>query len=137
MPDTTSITEQPPVEGQNKDATAPTDAGQKKAAAAKRHQLLYGTPPRPPFSKRAWIQLLTLVILIIMGVQFYNWVGHLEAGQIEGTRPPGVEGFLPIAALMSLRHLIQSGEFSMIHPAGLVIFSLVCLTGLFLKKAFC
>ncbi len=137
MPDNTSVAKQLSDEGQNKDAAAQADAVRKKAAAAQRRQLLFFTPPRPPFSTRAWIQLLTLVILIIMGVQFYNWVGHLEAGRIEGTRPPGVEGFLPIAAMMSLRHLIQSGEFSMIHPAGLVIFSLICLTGLFLKKAFC
>lgn len=109
----------------------------KKKAAANRRRLVFFTRPDRAFSVRMGIQLLTFAIIVVMGVQFYNWVGNLEAGRIAGTRPPGVEGFLPIAAMISLRHLIESGEFSMIHPAGLVIFSLVCLTGLLLKKAFC
>ncbi|MEJ2721907.1 MAG: 4Fe-4S binding protein [bacterium] len=115
--------------------TVPIDATARKKAAGRR-RLMFFSPPRPPFSKRAGIQFLTLAIVIAIGFQFYQWVGALEAGRIDGTRPPGVEGFLPIAAMISLRHLIETGEFSMIHPAGLVIFSLICLTGLLLKKAF-
>ena len=47
----------------------------------------------------------------------------LEAGRVVGERPPGVEGFLPIAALLSLRHLFTTGEVHPVHPAGLVILS--------------
>ena len=54
-----------------------------------------------------------------------------------GERPPGVEAFLPIAALLSLRHLFLTGEVHSVHPAGLVILVLVLLLGLLAKKAFC
>jgi NAD-dependent dihydropyrimidine dehydrogenase PreA subunit len=54
-----------------------------------------------------------------------------------GTRPPGVEGFLPLSALMSLRHLWSTGEAHPVHPAGLVILLAIVATSLLLKKAFC
>ena len=54
-----------------------------------------------------------------------------------GERPPGVEAFLPIAALLGLRHLVLTGEVHPVHPAGLVILVLVHLLGLVAKKAFC
>ncbi len=95
------------------------------------------TRPRPPFPRRLAVQLLTLTVILGIGFQFANWVAHLEAGRIAGVRPPGVEGFLPIAALISLKHWLVSGEFSLIHPAGLVILLLALATGLLLKKAFC
>jgi polyferredoxin len=105
------------------------------APSAKRHAE-HRRPVRP-FDKRLGVQLLILVIVLVIGYQFAGWVGHLEQDRIAGTRPPGVEGFLPISALISLKHWITTGEFPMVHPAGLVIFSLALLTGLLLKKAFC
>ena len=93
-----------------------------------------GTRPLPA---RVAVQYLTLVVVVWIGWQFADWVAHLEQGQIAGTRPPGVEGFLPISALISLRHLFTTGDFPRIHPAGLVIFSLAMLSGILLKKAFC
>ena len=61
----------------------------------------------------------------------------LQAGLAVGERPPGVEGFLPIAALLSLRHLFTTGEVHAVHPAGLVILVLILLMGFLAKKAFC
>ena len=52
-------------------------------------------------------------------------------------RPPGVEGFLPISALLSLKRLILTGQFDPIHPAGLTIFLAALGMGLFLRKGFC
>jgi len=78
-----------------------------------------------------------LLVVLGIGVQFVRWVHGLEAGLVVGERPPGVEGFLPIAALLSLRHLLTTGHVHAVHPAGLVILLLVLATGLFLKKAFC
>jgi polyferredoxin len=100
-------------------------------------ELKPGSRLRRPYPRRLAIQLLTLAIILGIGFQFANWVAHLEAGRIAGVRPPGVEGFLPIAGLISLKHWLVSGEFSMIHPAGLVILLLILATGLLLKKAFC
>jgi NAD-dependent dihydropyrimidine dehydrogenase PreA subunit len=78
-----------------------------------------------------------LLTVLWIGWEFVRWVHGLEAGRVVGERPPGVEGFLPIAALLSLRHLVTTGEVHPVHPAGLVILALVLGLGLLAKKAFC
>ena len=86
---------------------------------------------------RTTVQLVSLAVIIWIGIEFYLWVHTLPTGEPIGSRPPGVEGFLPISALISLRYWWLTGIFSKIHPAGLVILLLILSTGLFLKKAFC
>jgi polyferredoxin len=83
------------------------------------------------------VQAGALVVILEIGWQFVRFVHGLETGALGAARPPGVEGFLPIAALMSLRHLVATGEVHPVHPAGLVIFLAILATGLLLKKAFC
>lgn len=78
-----------------------------------------------------------LAIVLLIGWQFVRWVDGLEAGRIVGHRPPGVEGFLPISGLMSLRHFALTGEVSPVHPAALVLLALVLAVSLLIKKAFC
>jgi NAD-dependent dihydropyrimidine dehydrogenase PreA subunit len=78
-----------------------------------------------------------LLVVLGIGWVFVRWVHGLETGLAVGTRPPGVEAFLPIAALLGLRHLLTTGAVHPVHPAGLVILLLVLATGLLLKKAFC
>jgi NAD-dependent dihydropyrimidine dehydrogenase PreA subunit len=78
-----------------------------------------------------------LLAVLWIGGEFVRWVHGLEAGHVVGERPPGVEGFLPIAALLSLRHLFTTGQVHPVHPAGLVILALVLGLGLLAKKAFC
>jgi len=86
---------------------------------------------------RHLFQAFTAIVVLWIGYDFVRWVRGLEAGISVGSRPPGVEGFLPIAALMSLRHLWDTGEVHPVHPAGLVILLAVLATGILLKKAFC
>jgi polyferredoxin len=83
------------------------------------------------------VQAGFLLAVLLVGWDFVRWVHGLERGVVVGERPPGVEGFLPIAALLSLRHLVQAGEVHPVHPAGLVILALVLGMGLLAKKAFC
>ena len=52
-------------------------------------------------------------------------------------RPPGVEGFLPIGALTSLKYWLIAGEIHPVHPAALVIFLTILLMSLLAKKSFC
>jgi polyferredoxin len=52
-------------------------------------------------------------------------------------RPPSVEAFLPISALVSLKRLVLTGNFDFIHPAGLTIFLAALTIGLLLRKGFC
>lgn len=86
---------------------------------------------------RRSVQVAFLLITVWIGWQFARWVYGLEAGRIVGARPPGVEGFLPIAAFMSLRYWVERGIFTSVHPAGLAIFVSALALGLLAKKAFC
>ena len=83
------------------------------------------------------VQAGFLLVVVAVGWQFARWVHGLEAGRVVGERPPAVEAFLPIAALLSLRHLAQTGSVHPVHPAGLVLLLAILGTGVLLKKAFC
>jgi polyferredoxin len=86
---------------------------------------------------RRLVQAGFLLTVLLIGWQFRRFVHGLEAGVVVGTRPPGVEAFLPIAALLSLRHLFSTGEVHRVHPAGLVILLLALALGVLAKRAFC
>jgi polyferredoxin len=86
---------------------------------------------------RHLMQAATALLVSWIGVAFMVWVRGLESGRAAGSRPPGVEGFLPLSALMSLRHLWSTGAVHPVHPAGLVILLAIVGTSLLLKKAFC
>jgi polyferredoxin len=79
-----------------------------------------------------------LVLVLLIGAQFILFVRQLEQGQ-EPTvpRPPGVEAFLPISALISLKYWLLTGIFNRIHPSGLVLLLVICVLSLVLKRAFC
>ncbi|HTK82676.1 MAG TPA: 4Fe-4S binding protein [Bacteroidota bacterium] len=87
---------------------------------------------------RSVIQLSFLLLCIWIGFEFYAFLGSLSSpGQSPVQRPPGVEGFLPISALISLMYWFGSGTINDIHPSGLFIFVAIAATGFLLKKAFC
>jgi len=66
---------------------------------------------------------------------FYLWATGQSALPV--SRPPAVEGFLPISALVSLKRLVLTGNYDSIHPAGLTIFIAALTIGLLLRKGFC
>ncbi len=105
--------------------------------SARRARHVFRSRPRRPLRLRQYVQLGSFAIVLYIGWRFVVWVEGLEAGLTTGTRSPGVEGFLPIASLMSLRHWLATGNFNLVHPAGLVILCLILLVSLLLKKAFC
>ena len=89
---------------------------------------------------RYTVQWAIFFFLIYAGYKFYLFVDYFTSGNISApavSRPPSVEGFLPIGALMSLKLWITTGIFDRIHPAGLVIFVAALLMALLLKKSFC
>jgi polyferredoxin len=89
-------------------------------------------------SVRRWFQLIFLGITLAIGIQFTWFVFHLEKGIVpDVNRPPGVEAFLPISALVSLKHTLSTWTINDIHPSGLVIFLIVCATALVVKKGVC
>ena len=87
---------------------------------------------------RFLIQACFALFCIYTGYRFYKFhlwaTGHTE---IYSTRPPSVEGFLPISALLGLKRLILTGKWDEIHPAGLVILIAALTIALFLRKGFC
>jgi polyferredoxin len=89
-------------------------------------------------SRRA-IQLAFLLLNVAIGVQFWVFVRFHEAGG-EGAylpRPPGVEGWLPIAALMNLKATLLTGELPRRLPAGLVLLVTFLAVTFVFRKAFC
>lgn len=88
---------------------------------------------------RLLIQWAFLGWCIFLGVQFALFVAYFEsAGQGPYyPRPPGVEGFLPIGALVSFKAFVTSGYFDPVHPAALVLFLTFLAMALLTRKSFC
>ena len=89
--------------------------------------------------QRSAVQFAFVLLCLWIGIEFHFFV---QWGQNAGTtpvhsRPPGVDGFLPISSLMSLKYWIDGGVINDIHPSGLFIFVAILAVGLVLKKAFC
>jgi polyferredoxin len=77
------------------------------------------------------------VFILYGGYKFYLFVEHFSSGTPFVKRPPLVDGFLPIGALMAFKLWVTRGIFDSIHPAALVIFIAAIVTSLTLKKSFC
>ncbi|HEX9050907.1 MAG TPA: 4Fe-4S binding protein [Anaeromyxobacter sp.] len=96
----------------------------------------------PPDRSQRWrlgFQLAFLLLNVAIGVQFWLFVRSFEDGGVPGSvsRPPGVEGWLPIAALMNLKATLLTGELPRRFPAGMfLLVTFLAITFLF-RKAFC
>ena len=88
---------------------------------------------------RLLVQWLFLGWILYIGVQFGLFVHHFESGGAAPYyhRPPGVEGFLPIGALVSLKYWLTSGTIHPVHPAALVLFLTFLAMSLLTRKSFC
>ena len=87
---------------------------------------------------RKIIQYLFLATIVLIGIQFTIFVGQLENGSRPTvSRPPGIEAFLPISSLISLKYWLVSGVFNRVHPSGLIILLTVLATAVLLKRGFC
>lgn len=88
---------------------------------------------------RSVVQWGFLSWILYIGVKFGLFVHHFETKGAAAyhNRPPGVEGFLPIGALVSLKHWLVNGVLDDIHPAALVLFLTFVAMSLLAKKSFC
>ncbi|MGV8041613.1 MAG: 4Fe-4S binding protein [Thermoanaerobaculaceae bacterium] len=78
------------------------------------------------------------LLVLAIGIQFTLWAsGHLGGRQPAVARPAGVEGFLPISAIMSLRLWVAGGGIHPVHPAALAILLAAFGASLVLPRAFC
>ena len=88
---------------------------------------------------RTVVQWCFMFWVVGIGIRFGMFVNSAASGAAAPfvSRPPGVEGFLPIGALTSLKYWLVSGEIHPVHPAALVIFLTILLMSLLAKKSFC
>jgi polyferredoxin len=85
------------------------------------------------------IQTAFTLLCIWIGIEFYFFINYLESGGTAGlaSRPPGVDGFLPISSFMSFYLFLRTGEISMVHPAGFFIFTAILIVSFVFGKSFC
>ena len=87
---------------------------------------------------RSLLQLCVLMITIGIGIQFCLYVRQaLGQDPITIQRPPGVEGFLPIGALMGWKYFLHTGHWDRVHPAAMIIFGWAVLISVLFRKGFC
>jgi len=98
---------------------------------------------KAPFHKvatyRLWVQSGVTALVVYLGYELWRFTRYYEthgaAAQV--AHPDGVEGFLPIGALTSLKYWIVSGHVHPAHPAALFIFIGAIAVSAVLKKGFC
>lgn len=83
-------------------------------------------------------QIAFFVLVLWIGVEFILFTKSVYWSSEEYiSRPPGVDGFLPISSLMSVVLWLKSGEINMVHPAGFFIFIAILAVSVFAGKSFC
>ena len=95
--------------------------------------------PKSAYHWRLIIQLFFLGWSVFAGIQFSLFVRHFTTfGALPYySRSPGVEGFLPIGALVSLKAWLLGGILDPVHPAALVLFVTFLAMALLARKSFC
>ena len=92
----------------------------------------------PAIRARRLAQVGFLVLTVAVGVQFSFWALARTGGRTPVVgRPAGVEGFLPISALMSLRLWLAGQGIHPVHQAGLAILVAVLTMSTLVAKSFC
>ena len=88
---------------------------------------------------RHGVQVAFLILNVWIGVRFYLWVRFFETGgtSVYVPRPAGVEGWLPIAALMNLKSLVMTGAVPEVHPAGMFLLIAFVAASVVFRKSFC
>jgi len=85
------------------------------------------------------VQLGVTLLLVFLGYRLYgftmHYMTHGAAPFVE--HPEGVEGFLPIGALTSLKFFLLNLHVHPAHPAALVMFVGAIAVSVGLKKGFC
>ena len=88
---------------------------------------------------RNLVQIGFLFWCLYMGFQLSRFVEHFvskgEAPFV--TRHPGVEAFLPIGALVSLKNWLFNGVIDPVHPAALILLLTFLAMALLTRKSFC
>jgi len=78
------------------------------------------------FSLYAWYRL-------------YLFVRHFDTGGATPfvPRPESIDAFMPVGALVALKHLIVNGQIDATHPAALVLFLAALSVSFLFRRGFC
>jgi polyferredoxin len=89
--------------------------------------------------KARWaVQLAYVAFLVVVCLQFVRFFDQVRGGgAVDAARPPAVEAFLPIAALVAAKRFFLTGYWDEVHPAGLTLFLAALATAFVARKAFC
>ena len=85
---------------------------------------------------RSSVQLAFALLCLWIGIEFYLFVrwGMSQGTEVFVSRPPGVEGFLPISALVSVKYWLETSIINSIHPSALFIFLAIVIVSIVIKK---
>jgi polyferredoxin len=88
---------------------------------------------------RHTFQLAFLALNVWIGFEFYGFVRYYESGgrTVWTARPPGVEGWLPIASLMNLKLWLAAGQVPGVHAAGMFLLIAFLAMSWIFRKSFC
>ncbi len=88
---------------------------------------------------RRAFQFAFFALNVWIGVQFVRFVHYYETGGSAAwvARPAGVEGWLPIASLMNLKVLAETGHLPQLHPAGVILLIAFLAISWLFRKSFC
>jgi polyferredoxin len=108
------------------------------AKVARKKLLKRAAPDHSQLFRRSF-QFVFLALNIWIASDFYRFVRFYEtAGRTTAvSRPPGVEGWLPIASLMNLKVWLATGELPLLHPAGMFLLVSFLATSWIFRKSFC
>lgn len=116
----------------------PTELAERRAAPPKKKAFVRA--PRDSSQRlRRSFQVAFFALNVWIGIQFVRFVHYYESAGASArvTRPSGVEGWLPIASLMNLKVLVETGHLPLVHPAGVVLLIAFLAISWLLRKSFC
>lgn len=90
-----------------------------------------------PHILRRLIQTAFALTCLFIGYRFVAFLSWAKGLGPEATRPPSVEAFLPISALLGAKRLALTGQWDPFHPAGLALLLCFLLMAWLLRKGFC
>ena len=108
-------------------------------SAARRAKPIRRAAPDHSQALRRAFQAAFLALNLWIGVEFYGFVRYYETAGAKfwASRPPGVEGWLPIASLMNLKVLLAGGGFPRVHPAGMFLLIAFLAISWAFRRGFC
>jgi polyferredoxin len=109
------------------------------APSAAKKKLVRRTDKDYSQALRRSFQFAFLLLNVYLGSRFYLWVRHFESGMQTRAvaRPPGVEGWLPIAGMMNLKYFLVTGRIPPVHPAAMFLLITFLSMAFLFRKAFC